>query len=232
MRTTFLVMNSSDLNASCIHKRCTFTCFALPNPLQLTMHIVADASKCRLSWHTIPRSSCQALNPQSFRCGLDSRKKFTLGSGQLHHLLLLGPHLHAVSPLMITPADTDRRVVLSPRQSASEHASNSLLLPAEQAYCSWLPNEVSPNPLYSLHVKDRTCHRTASELEIGSVCATSAVYFVMSPPGVVTCHLRSVPVATVTHAVPCPCPHRFSPRLSPVLALPSFFLSTAHGVAE
>ena len=60
---TFFVTNLSDLDASYIHLCCTFTCFALPNPLLLTRHLVADASKCRFSLHTLPRSFAELVLP-------------------------------------------------------------------------------------------------------------------------------------------------------------------------
>ena len=53
---TFFVTNLSDLDASCIHRFCMPTCFALPNPLRLTKHIIAEASSCRLSPHDISKS--------------------------------------------------------------------------------------------------------------------------------------------------------------------------------
>ena len=53
----FFMTNFSDLDASCTHKCCTFTCFALPKPRRLTKHIVADASSCSFSLHTPSPSS-------------------------------------------------------------------------------------------------------------------------------------------------------------------------------
>ena len=50
------VANQPDLEASCIQRFCMSTCFALPSPLRLTRHTVAEASKCRISLHDIHTS--------------------------------------------------------------------------------------------------------------------------------------------------------------------------------
>ena len=53
---TFFVTNLLDLESSRIHRFCVSTCFALRNPLLLTKHIVAVASRCRFNPHTMPKS--------------------------------------------------------------------------------------------------------------------------------------------------------------------------------
>ena len=117
-------------------------------------------------------------------------------------------------PAMMTPADTDRRVALSPPQSASEYASSSpLCCQRNQNLALGFPTRYLPNLLTrsmsrtdSFVIAQHTC--IDANLRSGRSCdkklirATNATYFVTSPP-VVTRHLRSVTVVTVTHAVPC-----------------------------
>ena len=93
---TVFVMNRPDLEASCIHRCCMSTCFALPSPLRLTKHIVAEASRCRFSPHDIPKSfaTLWILSPSdaAFTAAYSS-----LSAEDRHDLLFLGPHLEAVS---------------------------------------------------------------------------------------------------------------------------------------
>ena len=88
IRTNFL-----DLDASCIHRLCMSTCFALPRPLRLTTLNVAEASICRFSAEDSATTCCFLVHT-----------------------------VRQCPPLMMTPADTELRVALSPPQSASEYA--------------------------------------------------------------------------------------------------------------
>ena len=216
--STFLVTNFSNLDASCVHRCCTLTCFTLPKPLRLSKHIAADASRC--SCYTILRSFAKLWIPSPSDAALTAAYNSLSAVHNDTTCCFLVHTSKKCPPLWVTPAGTDRRVVLSPILSASEYTSNSLLLPAEQACCSWLPSEVPPNPLYSFHVKHKwTCHRAAElhwcELEIWSVlwqvthscdkCSVLrdvATCECLAVIGVVTCHLRSVPVVTVTRTFP------------------------------
>ena len=121
---------------------------------------------------------------------------------------------------MMTPADTDGRVGLSP-QSAPEYASNSpLCYQRNQPFAEGFPAKYLPILLprsmsrtYGFPIAQHTC--IDANLTPDRSCdkqlirATSARYRVMVTTceclaviDVVTCHLRSVPVITVTHAVP------------------------------
>ena len=60
--STFFVANGPDLEASCIQRFCMSTSFALPSPLRLTRHIVAEAySVCRIFPSPSPRFGSRAL---------------------------------------------------------------------------------------------------------------------------------------------------------------------------
>ena len=85
-RSNFFVVNRPDFEASCIQRVCMSTCFALPSPLRLTKHVVAEASRCRFSLHDIPRSFATLWIPSPSDGVLTGA----------YHLLLLGPHLEAV----------------------------------------------------------------------------------------------------------------------------------------
>ena len=67
---TFIVTSLPDLDASSIHGLRMLTCFALPSPLRLTRPIVAEASRCRVSPHTIPRSLATLCVPSPFDAAL------------------------------------------------------------------------------------------------------------------------------------------------------------------
>ena len=54
---TFVVTKFPDLDASCVHRFCMSTCFALPSPLRLSKHSV-DAG-----WHTTHSQRCLSLGP-------------------------------------------------------------------------------------------------------------------------------------------------------------------------
>ena len=65
----------------------------------------------------------QALNTQSSRCGLAAYCSLSAVDNDTSCCFLVHT-LKQCSPLVITPANSVRRVVLSPHQSASEYASN------------------------------------------------------------------------------------------------------------
>ena len=145
-------------------------------------------------------------------------------------------------PLMMTPADTDLRVALSPLQSVCFQLTT--LLPAEPTTCLRLPNEVSSHPFDRFHVAHSSlCHRITyphwRKLEIWSILrqVTDSRHECSVPCDVtlceclavgviVICHLRSVPVDTVVPVIPLvlrlglhlstsalsPCLHPYSPR--------------------
>ena len=150
---TFFATNLPDLDASCIHRFCMSTCFAWPNPQRLTKHIVAEASKCRLSPHDVPKSFATLWIPSPSDAVLTA----------------------AYSPLSAEDSDTTCRFLVSYLEAVSashddsgRHRSSSgfvaspvsvwvrfqlaTLLPAEPALCSRLLNEASNDPLDTLHV--------------------------------------------------------------------------------
>ena len=124
---TFFVTNLPDLDASCIHRFCMSTCFALPSPLRLTKPIVAEASKCRLSPHNIPRSFATLWTPSPADAVLTAAYSSLSAEDSDTTCCFLVHTLRQCPPLMMTPPATDLRVALSPPQSASEYASSSPL---------------------------------------------------------------------------------------------------------
>ena len=97
-------------------------------------------------------------------------------------------------PLMITPADTDHRVVLSPPQSASEYASNSpdfgqrnkhfaLGFPAKYLLIPFTRSMSSTDGLAIAHqTRIDAILRSGRSCDKKLIRATSALYLVMSPP--------------------------------------------------
>ena len=81
----------------------------LPSPQGLAKHVVAVASRCRFNAHATPKSFRHALNSQIplARCSLWRTVRFSpVDKDTTCCFLAQRP------PLMITPADTDRRVTL------------------------------------------------------------------------------------------------------------------------
>ena len=100
--------------------------------------------------------------------------------------------LRQCPPLMITPADTHRRVALSPPQSASEYASSSLCCQRNQHFALGFPAKYLPILLTRcmsrtdvFAIAQHTC--MDAKLRSGRSCdkllirARCALYFVMSP---------------------------------------------------
>ena len=181
--------NRPALEASCIHRLCISTCFALPRPLRLTRHIVADASRCRFNPHDIPMSFVMLWIPNPSDAALDSGVQLTISRGQRHDLLFLGPHLEAVSASHDDPSrhGPPGSLVASP-VSVRICLQLATLLPTEPAPRSRPPDEVSSDPL-DVHVahgrpRHRTTHLHRSILEIWSILR------------------QSVPVVTFVNVVP------------------------------
>ena len=146
---TFFVTNLPDLDASCIHRFCMSTCFALPSPLRLTQstsllrHPGVDSAHT-ISPSPLPRSGSRALLVQfltAWQLTLSGRR----------HLLFLGPYLeHSVRQTHDDPGLTRIGRVANCRffQSTSEYASSSPLCCKQNQHCrSRLPSEVSSDPL-------------------------------------------------------------------------------------
>ena len=171
---TFFATNLPDLDASCIHRFCMSTCFALPNLLRLTKHIIAEASRCRFSPHNMPRSFATLRIPSPSDAVLTAAYSSLSAEDSDTTCCFLVHTLRQCPLLMMTPPETDLRVALSPPQSASEHASSSpTLLPAEPALCS-RSGEVSSDHLDTFRVTHcgvghRTAYPHCCELEVWAV---------------------------------------------------------------
>ena len=111
----------------CTHRFCMSTCFAFPRPLRLTRHIVAEASRCRFNSHDIPMSFAMLWIPSPSDAVLTAAYSSLSAEDSDTTCCFLVHVLRQCPPLMMTPADTDLRVILSPPQSASEYASSSPL---------------------------------------------------------------------------------------------------------
>ena len=111
---TLIVTNLFGLEAPRVHKFCMSTRFALPSPQGLAKHVVAVASRCRFNAHATPKVLRHALNSQIplARCSLWRTVRF-------HQWTKIQPAAswRKDPSLLITPADTDRRVTWSPPQS-------------------------------------------------------------------------------------------------------------------
>ena len=185
---------------------------------------------------------CQALNSQSFRCGLDCGAELALSGGPRHNVLLLGPYFEAVSTSLHDPSRHGPPGSLI-ASSASEYASGSpLCCQRNQHLALGFPTRYRPilvtrsmSRTGELAIAQETC--IDAKLRSGRSCECSVLRDVttcecLAVIGVVTCHLRSVPVVTVVHVVPLG--FSLDPSLSSLVLspLPSSFLSTAHGVAD
>ena len=134
----FFVANRCDLDASCIHRFCISTCCALPKPLRLTNHIVAEASKCRFDPHDIPMSFVMLSipSPSVAVCGGSARSR--------RKTAIRLAASRSIQKGSATSHDDPSRHG-SPPQSASEYASNSSLCCQRNQYLALgLPTRYRP----------------------------------------------------------------------------------------
>ena len=123
---TFFVTNLFDLEAPCIHKFCKSACFALPRPLRLSTSSLScpDVGSIHIQ---CPGPSPRSEFPNPSDAVLTAAYS-SLSAVDKHTTCCFLVHtFKQCHPLMITPADTDRWVTLSPPQSASQYDSRSPL---------------------------------------------------------------------------------------------------------
>ena len=116
--STFFVANRPDLGASCIQRFRMSTCFASPSAID-------QAHRCRgihvqIQSADIPRSLASLWIPSPSEAVLTAAKRSPSADDSATTCCFLVHTLRQRLLLMMTPAETDRRVALSPPQSASE----------------------------------------------------------------------------------------------------------------